>query len=1069
MRPLELTIEGLRSFRAAVTLDLRGRDQIAIVGDTGAGKSSIIEAITYALYGQATFSGLNRELMNDAASQLRVVLRFRTADEEWEVARTLRRRASGAVGAQSAQLRRFASDGALLEMVEQARPVNERIEQVVGLNRDAFLRTTVLPQGRFAQLLVEDDPRVRSTILRQVWRTDELEEAGRIAAAAYGELATLRARLDQAAAVYPEDPRAHLEQLRQQAQQAGRAAAGAEETEQAAVGAFQAVTAAVQQSRRAHAATERLGAFQAAALTAAVAPLAAVAERIDQQESELGRRQAALTEELAAIPADADGPSPAEVTGALTTLAGIPALARDASETDGQLREWRAAAERARIAAAQAGDAARRAREQLASGQVHGQELDRQRQAAEQQREQLAERYDAAQRALEAVPAAQRERARREQLWREETERLQAATADAERLAQAETRAREHHEAAQRSRSAAVVAGPLHPGDECPICKALLAPDWQRPVSLDLDQAARAVSAAAAAAGAARDVRAEHATRTKIAERAVADATEQLQGQLEAAAKARTELKQRLAACLASPATNDVRAGTPSPQSHAATAGARSHAADTLALLAIAADAPAAPLPPASRLLAPLVAFVAAATRAAEDHARTVASLQDAATQREKDARAKEQDAASSAAHHAAAEQSAGAAQARLRQAVAGIPELYRPALPSRAGQPVGDPGPVDDCVAAARRRERVLTGRARDRTCLGESLRQIAQKTAALAQRRAIEVERPLGATVRDLNRQRDLLARSAGDLDRDVELPDALATPNPQAVAARIALLASITDDLARGAGELAERATTARNSAAATLAEIARRIGSRVDDQDGVVKHAQAAAESARYAARTARDAAAAFAAKADQVAALRELLVEVEERERALSDLAAALKEGAFLKWLTLRRSRNLLVHASRTLEQISNGRYAFVEPADESDRWQVLDRDSGQPRSPASLSGGEQFIAALALALGMVETMARSGGRLESLFLDEGFGSLDRSNLDAAIEALGMVAAGGRMVVLISHVQAVAEQVPNVATVTRTVAGSRVEWLSDAQRRRLGEAEAGASALSGLLD
>ena len=1060
MRPLELTIEGLRSFRAPVTLDLRGRDQIAIVGDTGAGKSSIIEAMTYALYGQATFSGLNRELMNDAASQLRVVLRFRAADEEWEVARTLRRRASGAVGAQSAQLRRFAADGALLEMVEQARPVNERIEQVVGLNRDAFLRTTVLPQGRFAQLLVEDDPRVRSTILRQVWRTDELEEAGRIAAAAYGELATLRARLDQAAAVYPEDPRAHLEQLRQQAQQAGRAAAGAEETEQAAVGAFQAVTAAVQQSRRAHAATERLGTFQAAALTATVAPLAAVAERIDQQESELGRRQAALTEELAAIPADDDGPSPAEVTGALTTLAGIPALARDARETDGQLREWRAAAERARTAAAQAGDAARRAREQLASGQVHGQELDRQRQAAEQQREQLAERYDAAQRALEAVPAAQRELTRREQLWREETERLQAATADAERLAQAETRAREHHEAAQRSRSAAVVAGPLHPGDECPICTALLAPDWQRPVSLDLDQAARAVSAAAAAAGAARDVRAEHATRTKIAERAVADATEQLQGQLEAAAKARTELKQRLAACLASPATNDVRAGTPSPQSDAA---------DTLARLATAADAPAAPLPPASRLLAPLVAFVAAATRAAEDHARTVASLQDAATQREKDARAKEQDAASSAAHHAAAEQSAGAAQARLRQAVAGIPELYRPALPSRAGQGVGDPGPVDDCVAAARRRERVLTGRARDRTCLGELLRQIAQKTAALAQRRVIEVERPLGATVRDLNRQRDLLARSAGDLDRDVELPDALATPNPQAVAGRIALLASITDDLARGAGELAERATTARNSAAATLAEIARRIGSRVDDQDGVVKHAQAAAESARYAARTARDAAAAFAAKADQVAALRELLVEVEERERALSDLAAALKEGAFLKWLTLRRSRNLLVHASRTLEQISNGRYAFVEPADESDRWQVLDRDSGQPRSPASLSGGEQFIAALALALGMVETMARSGGRLESLFLDEGFGSLDRSNLDAAIEALGLVAAGGRMVVLISHVQAVAEQVPNVVTVTRTVAGSRVEWLSAAQRRRLGEAEAGASALSGLLD
>ena len=70
MRPLELTIEGLRSFREPVTLDLRGRDRIAIVGDTGAGKSSVIEAITYALYGQPTFTGLNRELMNDAVLYL---------------------------------------------------------------------------------------------------------------------------------------------------------------------------------------------------------------------------------------------------------------------------------------------------------------------------------------------------------------------------------------------------------------------------------------------------------------------------------------------------------------------------------------------------------------------------------------------------------------------------------------------------------------------------------------------------------------------------------------------------------------------------------------------------------------------------------------------------------------------------------------------------------------------------------------------------------------------------------------------------------------------------------------
>ena len=937
---------------------------------------------------------------------------------------------------------------------------------MVGLNRDAFLRTTVLPQGRFAQLLVEDDPRDRSTILRQVWRTDELEEAGRIAAAAHGELATLQARLDQAAAGFPEDPRTHLEQLHQQAQQAERAAAGAEETEQAAAGALQTVTAAVEQGRRAHAATERLGAFQAAALTATVAPLAATAEQINQQESTLCARQAALAEELAAIPVDDDGPAAAEVTGALTTLAGIPALARDTTEADGQARERAdsraTSAERRRAGrprgTAGAGTTGHRAGARASSWSRNGQ-------AAEQQREQLGERYDAAQQAAQVVQTAQGELTRRELLRGAAAERLQASDAESRRLGQAEARAREHREAAQRSRSAAVAAAPLHPGDECPICRALLAPDWQRPVSLDLDQATAAARAAEHAASEAHAARTEHATRTQLAERAVADATEQLQGRLEAAAKARAELRQRLATWLATPAAASAA------RSAAGTVEPLPSAAETLAMLADRdpAGTPAAPLPPATRLLATVEAHAATAARAVDEHSRTLASLHHAAAQREQEARTMAQTAAGAAAHQAAAEQAAAGADARLRQAVASIPEPYRPALPSGAGHADLDPVAVEHCVAAAQRRERVLTGRAHDRARLGQASHAVAQETAALAQRRVTEVEQPLGATLRALNRQRDLLARSAGDLACEVDLPDALAAPDPRAVAAHITLLTSITNQLVQGAAERAARAAADRRNAEATLAAIARRTGSPVDDHAAVVNSARAAAESARYAARTARTAAAAFAAKVDHVAALRELLGEVEDRERALADLAAALKEGAFLKWLTLRRSRNLLVHASRTLEQISNGRYAFVEPADETHRWQVLDRDSGQPRSPASLSGGEQFIASLALAMGMVEMMARSGGRLEALFLDEGFGSLDRSNLDAAIEALGQVAASGRMVVLISHVQAVAEQVPDVAAVTRTAAGSRVEWLTDAQRRRLGETDAGSSALSGLLD
>jgi DNA repair protein SbcC/Rad50 len=99
-------------------------------------------------------------------------------------------------------------------------------------------------------------------------------------------------------------------------------------------------------------------------------------------------------------------------------------------------------------------------------------------------------------------------------------------------------------------------------------------------------------------------------------------------------------------------------------------------------------------------------------------------------------------------------------------------------------------------------------------------------------------------------------------------------------------------------------------------------------------------------------------------------------------------------------------------------------------------------------------------------------MARSGGRLESLWLDEGFGSLDRSNLDAAVEALTSIASRGRMVAVISHIRAVADQVDHVLAVTREATGSQASWLSPAQRAHLATGDLGSEAadvLSGLLE
>lgn len=1045
MRPLEVTIEGLRSFRTAVTLDLRGRDQIAIVGDTGAGKSSIIEAITYALYGQATFTGQNRELMNDAATTLRVALRFRAAGTEWEVVRTLRRRRGGAVGPQSARLVRFDPAGEALEIVEQARPVKDRVESLLGLDRDAFLRTTVLPQGRFAQLLVEDDPRLRAAILRQVWRTDELEAAGKAAAVAHDKSAKVWERLDQEAVGYPKDPAAHLAQLQEQAQRAARAASAADATERQTTAAYEVLQAAVAEQVRVRAAAQRLAAFDAAAMTAQLAPLAAAGQELDAREAARRRRQDEVTQQLAEVPGDDDGPALAQVVAALTTLADLPRLAAEVTAAAEELRGRSAESVESRAAAARSTAAAEGARAAARAHDALRPPLEQALQSAQRRRARLAELHAAAAERAQEAEAAAEELAQCEQAQQEVAGQLQAAEAEAAQRSQAATRAQEYLAAARRSDSAAVIAGALHPGDECPICRTALAPDWQAPAAGDLRAAERAAESAVAAAAEARDAEVALATRSGAAGDALGQAEDRANDAAADVAAARAELVQAAAA---------LEPGSAAP---------------------VAAD-PTVPLPAAEALLAPLEAAVAAADWALAQYAERRDSLAQAAAAEEQAAAVAEQTAANAEQLRGVAEQAAAAALARLRRALAAIPEPYRPPLqlPAAAHEfRAPGEGPIEERIAAARQRQDVLAERGQIRERLGAASHELAAEQKALAKRRAAEVDAPLAAMVRSLGAHRDLLARGAVELDQEQDLPDLHTAADPPALARWIDQLAAGTRRLARRAAALVARAGAEQERAAATLAQLSRRLAAGGEDPPeefaAIVRRAREAAESARFDARSAQEQAAAFAAKADHVAALRKLLGEVQERERALSDLASALKEGAFLKWLTLRRSRSLLVHASRTLEQISNGRFAFVEPAGELDRWQVLDRDSGQPRSPASLSGGEQFIASLALALGMVEMMARSGGRLESLFLDEGFGSLDRSNLDAAIEALGMVAAGGRMVVLISHVQAVAEQVPNVAAVTRTAAGSRIEWLSAAQRGRLGEADAGAAALSGLLE
>ena len=139
-------------------------------------------------------------------------------------------------------------------------------------------------------------------------------------------------------------------------------------------------------------------------------------------------------------------------------------------------------------------------------------------------------------------------------------------------------------------------------------------------------------------------------------------------------------------------------------------------------------------------------------------------------------------------------------------------------------------------------------------------------------------------------------------------------------------------------------------------------------------------------------------------------------------------------------------------ANLRLSEMSSGRYRLQHSDARAARnvasglgLEIVDAHTGQARPAQSLSGGETFLASLALALGLAEVVtARAGGvRLDTLFIDEGFGSLDEATLDLAMRTLDELRQGGRTVGLISHVAAMKEQLPAQLVVEATAQGPSV--------------------------
>ena len=1037
MRPTHLTIKGFRSFQEnqPQTITFDALETAAIVGDTGSGKSSILEALTWALYGETSRGAkILQHVMNDQAERMEVALGFEADGRRLEVRRTARRTKKGQVVSDGTSLvehgvtpvPELTADGRLV--AEGVAPVAEQIRELVGMSCDAFLRTTILPQGRFGRLLAEDDQKVRGAVLRQIWPMADVDRAGDLVGQASAAAKELSVRAAQARAGHPEDLNAMEARLHDDAATA-RTAAGeshrrldnyttaadaAREAAGRARGHDQAVTRLTELERtwpddELHRAEDRLAELETDRSAAETEVRRLEAAEPEADRAETAERAAARDTALAAL-GDITAETAQAVERRVEAMSRITGITRAIGRQSTVVEDANAKAE----------NAERRQRE-----------AERDHQAKTETHRQLTEQHNGLSAATEKVAHLTRtgEQTReRTQAGRVDAERLSGRLADAARtLAQAERShqdaEREVEHARTRAAASAAATGSL-PGDPCPVCERNLPHGWTAPTNPDLDEAEtrrdRAAETRTTAQRLEHQLRAEHAAAVKGVERdegEYAEITRRLEPQ-------RAVVLEQVDA-LGIPVADDPGENT---------LAAAQAAIETL-----------------TNRIAAKLAGCTEAGRALEDARRTATDAETARRVAEERVRTLQGDIEqASDAYDAAIERIEkliarwSATLTTLRETESGSADQP----PAEWPGPASEPGKVKT-TEVDRTRDRLDGERKRMQAERAERDRKQAERLGA---------HQALQARIREAERHRIRIveptrARAATAESRLEQLLEGLPGGAGNVSAGRARDSADRAAEGLRLHAQAAESARADERIAGEAMALAAggpegteTEAADRLADEDDRAYRRAATTEYRLGEFRETRKVIETLDGKAH----------EIRRAHERLDELRRSLGPGQFPKYVTLRRSARLLAHASRHLRRMTGERYGFVDPRDTEERWRVVDHHTGREREPGQLSGGEQFLAALALALGAVETVNRIGGRIETLFIDEGFGALDQESLDRAIGGIGD-AGGGRkhLIVLVSHVREVAAAAKDVILVEhRAGTGSSARQLTDTEREAL---------------
>ena len=931
MRPLRLTLSAFGPYAAETTLDLEklGKGGLYLItGDTGAGKTTLFDAITYALYDHSS-SGIREGSMlrckyADDKTPTFVELEFEVHGVRYTVRRNPeyqrpKARGEGMTTEKADATLTYPDDR---PPVTKAKDVTAAVQEIIGLDYNQFSQIVLIAQGQFTKLL-NASTEERSRIFRKLFRTQryaQLQERLQAEASALNQQRTAQnAKLDSLLGglqFSPEDPDA--EALRALCAQTvpetalalldaltARQAAALEEAG-TALQATEAQLDTVQQQLGAAAQAQRL----AQQLAARQAELAAAKPTLDAARAEADRH-AGDAAQLDALTA--------QVTQAQSALAAYDTL-------DALCRQQTEARDAARLAAAQA----HKRRTQLDS-------LNAALAAAETE---LAALADADTRLL----ALQNRSAQLTQRG-EALAKLEQRLADCQRQAKAAHKAQENYRAAAAAQDeararrdalerafldaqAGLLAESLVEGAPCPVCGST-----HHPARALLPHTAPTQAQVEAARQAAAE-----------ADRQAQNASAAAQSALAAANEAKTSLRR-----------------------------------DAETLLPERFTAPEGTVP----LTFALMTNVLAEENAALQTAQTDCKAQ--CRQAEADCRRKAQLEADR--------------QAKTRQ---------RPTLEQAAAE-------ADRSAAAQNASADALEG-------------QIAERRAALPYSRRADAQ----AALDKLEADRSTLRTGMDTAQRKLKQAEQTVAAAEAAVEALTAQQTAAQKELpARSAEELTAQQTEL-TAARETLRSREKQLSAQLLPNRKTAAQYRAAAEARQT----------------------------LESRWQWVSALAATaggtltskqkIKLEAYIQMNYLDR---ILRYANTRLMQMTAGQYELERIGAENQRSQsgldlgVIDHYNGTRRSVKTLSGGESFKASLALALGLSDEVQSSAGgiRLDTLFLDEGFGSLDEESLELAIRVLSGLTEGDRLVGIISHVGALKDRIDRQVVVHKArTGGSTVE-------------------------